>query len=63
MPQPSQPCLLVSVDEAARMTSLSKRTAAKLYLSGEWASIKIGRRRLIVVRDLERWIEERKAAA
>jgi len=63
MKQPERARLLISVDEAARMTSLSKGTAAKLYLSGEWVSIKIGRRRLIVVRDLERWIEARKAAA
>lgn len=58
-----RPRLLVSVTEAARMTSLSKSTATKLYLSGEWPSIMIGRRRLIVVADLERWIDDRKAAA
>ena len=51
--------LLVSVEEAARMTAVSKSTANKLYLSGQWPSIQIGRRRLIVVADLERWINEK----
>lgn len=52
--------LLVSVAEAAHMTGLSRGTATKLYLTGQWPSITIGRRRLIVVADLVRWIEERK---
>jgi excisionase family DNA binding protein len=59
----SKPRLLISVAEAARMTGLSKGTATKLYLSGEWPSIQIGRRRLIVLSDLEKWVDERKAAA
>lgn len=45
------------------MTGLSKAMVTKLYLSGEWPSITIGRRRLIVVSELERWIEEKVAAA
>jgi excisionase family DNA binding protein len=60
MQPPERP--LITVPEAARMCGVSTRTAATMYLSGQWPSIKIGSRRLIVLQDLQRWIDERKAA-
>lgn len=53
------PRLLVSVAEAAQMTGLSERTVVRLYQSGEWPSIKVGTRRLIVLDRLQRWIADR----
>ena len=57
--QPQGPRLLVSVAEAAQMTGLSERTVVRLYQRGEWPSLKVGTRRLIVVRGVEQWIEDK----
>jgi excisionase family DNA binding protein len=41
------------------MTGLSERTVVRLYQRGEWPSLKVGTRRLIVVRGVERWIADK----
>lgn len=53
--------LLVSVDEAARRVSIGLTVMYELIGSGEVASIKLGRRRLIPVRALEEFMERRLA--
>jgi excisionase family DNA binding protein len=48
--------LLVSVGEAAHRMSIGLTVMYALISSGQIASIKIGRRRLIPVKALEDWI-------
>lgn len=48
--------LLIDVREAARRLSLGRTEVYQMVLSGELASIKRGRRRLIAVIDLEDWV-------
>jgi excisionase family DNA binding protein len=48
--------LAVSVQEAARRLSVSERTVASLVSRKELPSRKIGRRRVICVADLERFL-------
>lgn len=48
--------LAVSVQEAARRLSVSERTVASLVSRKELPSRKIGRRRVICVVDLERFL-------
>ncbi len=59
------PRLALSVDEAARALGVSRRHIYMLFELGELSSFTSGRRRLIRVSALERYIEkrERKAAA
>ena len=51
---------LLSVDEAAKTLSLSVRATWALIGTSELKSLTIGRRRLIDVRDIERFIQTRK---
>ena len=51
--------LLVSVKEAARMLGLGQTVTWSLVMSGEIASVKIGRRRLVVTENLNRFIARR----
>lgn len=46
----------VDVREAARRLSLSPRTVAALIASGELQTVKVGRRRIVPVRALERFL-------
>lgn len=55
--QPREQVLTVSMVEAARRLGLSVRTIATLVKRNELPSRKFGRRRLIVVRDLETFIK------
>jgi len=54
---------LLSVPEAARLLNVGERFAWKLIAVGELASVKLGRRRLVDIEDLERFIEQRKEAS
>lgn len=50
------PTLVVGPDEAARMTAHSRSGIYKAIAGGELKSFKTGKRRLILVRELEVWI-------
>lgn len=56
-----EPCsnnlLAVTVPEAARLTSLSLRKINYLIADGTIPSVKVGRRRLIRVADLEAFLD------
>ncbi len=57
------PRLAVSVDDAARILSVSRRHIYDLLEAGELSSFTSGRRRLIRVSELERYIAEREGEA
>jgi len=46
--------LTVSVEQASKMTSLAPRTLHRLMAEGELASIKLGKRRLVVMESLRK---------
>jgi len=48
--------ITIGIEEAARRLGLSARTVATLIRSNQLPSRKIGRRRLLAVRDLEAFI-------
>jgi len=50
------PTLVVGPDEAARMTAHSRSCIYKAIAAGELQSFKTGKRRMILVRELEIWI-------
>lgn len=54
---------LLSVADAATYIGLSERVMWALLSRGELSAIKIGRRRLIDVKDLDLFVECRKASA
>lgn len=58
-PQP----LAVDVRGAAQMIGLSPRSIQALIKAGELPSFTVGRRRLLPVEGLRRWIESRTRAA
>lgn len=60
-PAPREEPLLVSVDEAARMLGVSRRTVIKLINDGTLRSLKIGRRRLVLMVAVRELIAERLA--
>lgn len=47
----------VSTEEAARVTGLTRSTVYIAIAKGELKSFKLGRRRLILIKELECWIE------
>nr|WP_315438594.1 helix-turn-helix domain-containing protein [uncultured Pseudomonas sp.] len=51
-----RPTLVVGPDEAARMTAHSRSGIYKAIAAGELQSFKAGKRRMILVRELEIWI-------
>jgi excisionase family DNA binding protein len=53
-----QEILAVDIAEAARRLGVSPRTVAALVATGELSSRRIGRRRVIPVRALERFINQ-----
>ena len=53
---PQVPILVVGPDEAAKMTAYSRSGIYKAIASGELLSFKAGKRRMILVRELEIWI-------
>lgn len=52
-----EPPRLVSVDRAAEMLGVGRRAAWRLVSEEKIRSVQIGRRRLIDVRDLHRFVE------
>jgi excisionase family DNA binding protein len=53
---------LLSVDEAARYLSLSKREVYNMVAHGELPAVRHGRRTMLDIRDLDHWIERSKGA-
>lgn len=51
--------LLLTVDEAARLLRMSRSFVYNLVMSGEIASIKLGRSRRVPAVELERFVSER----
>ncbi len=54
--------LALSVEEASKRASLGRSFLWNAVLSGELASYRLGRRRLVRVADLDEWIRSHKAA-
>ncbi|WP_236175990.1 helix-turn-helix domain-containing protein [Pseudomonas pseudonitroreducens] len=54
--------LAVKPEEAGRMTSQSRTAIYKAIAAGELVSFKSGKRRLILVSDLDQWIHRIAAA-
>ncbi len=57
--QSEAPKLAVDAREAARMLSISPRHLGALVAAGDVPSLKLGRRRLFRVADLDRWLAQR----
>ena len=53
----------VSINEACEALGVSRTTMWRLLTAGELGSFHVGRRRLIAVDELDRFIAERQAAA
>ncbi|WP_346729881.1 helix-turn-helix domain-containing protein [Pseudomonas carnis] len=53
---PQAPILVVGPDEAAKITAHSRSGIYKAIAAGELLSFKAGKRRMILVRELEIWI-------
>lgn len=51
--------LLLRVDEAADVASVSKSMAYQLIATGEWPSLRLGRTLRVPVVALVQWIEDR----
>ena len=54
------PVLLVKPPEAARILAISERLLWSMTISGDIPSVKIGRARRYDLRDLDRWVQQRK---
>lgn len=60
MSKPAEtPCRLLSIAETATLLNVTERFLARLIASGELASVKLGRRRLITRAEIDRLIESR----
>jgi excisionase family DNA binding protein len=51
---------LLTVEETIRILRLGRTRVNEILRSGELASYKLGRRRLVRVRDIEAWLERHK---
>jgi excisionase family DNA binding protein len=62
---PAQPDqrLLVSVDEAALILSISRKQIYRLFITGELVGVHIGKRRLVPRDELQGYVERLKSAA
>jgi excisionase family DNA binding protein len=49
--------ILLSVEDAARLLHLGRTTTYQLVLSGRLPSVKVGRRRLVLRRSLEEFVD------
>ena len=58
--RPDELYRLISLNDAAGLLGVSRRTVVSLVSSGDLASIKIGGRTLIHPRDLDAFVEERR---
>ncbi len=61
LPEETAP-LLVSVEEAARLLSISTRTVYRLIADASLPFIKLGRRTLVSVASLENWVADQEVA-
>ena len=61
-PAPEATPKLVTIPDAARMLSISERSAWRLVSTGELSSVKLGRSTRITVESIERLIERGGAA-
>jgi len=52
--------LALSVEEAAESVSIGRTIAWQLVRRGEWPTVRVGRRIIISVHDLERWLATQK---
>lgn len=59
---PMEP-LAISIEEAANLSSISRRTLYNLLRDGAIQSRKVGRRRLVIVRSLRAYLEHDDAEA
>jgi excisionase family DNA binding protein len=57
------PKMLVSVEEAMSALSLGRSKLLELTYSGEIPSVKVGRRRLFSVDELQQWVTKRLKAS
>jgi excisionase family DNA binding protein len=57
------PKMLVSVEEAMSALSLGRSKLLELTYSGEIPSVKVGRRRLFSVDELQQWVTKRSNAS
>jgi excisionase family DNA binding protein len=55
--------LLVTVRGAAKMLALGESTIYEMIASGELPYVPVGRAKRVALRDLEAWVESRKARA
>lgn len=55
--------ITVTVARAAELLNLSPRSVAGYIASGELPSVKLGRRRLVRVKDLERFVQRSHGSA
>ena len=58
MYQPALPKLLLTIDETARMLSMSRSSVYRLILSGQLVSLKIGGKRRVSVQTLHSYIAQ-----
>ena len=56
---PDEPSLLLTVEDTAKLLSVSRNTVFKLLRSGDLASMTIGAKRLIPREEIDRFIRER----
>lgn len=61
-PAPQTERLLVSVNDAAAMLSLSRRTVQSLQAAGELRPIRVGKLVRFAVDDLRAWVESKREA-
>ena len=52
--------LLLRVEEAAALASVSRTTGYELVASGQWPSVQIGRARRVPLDGLREWIETKR---
>ncbi len=63
VPEEETAPLLVSIEEAARLLSISTRTVYRLIEDASLPYIKLGRRTLVSVASLENWIADQEVGA
>jgi excisionase family DNA binding protein len=55
----SEPTLLLTIAQSAKLVGIGRTTAYALVKSGEWRTIKIGRLRRLTREILEDWIAQK----
>ena len=49
--------LAVGPEEAARLSGTTRQAIYKAFAAGQLASFKVGKRRLILIKELEAWLK------